>query len=169
MYFDEPVKKGTGNIRVYENNILKETINVSDAKVKLTSKFATFTAASNFANGARIAIAMDKGIFKDTADNDIALLDSTNWAFFTVKKAGIYSTKLSSYKPIYPNPSQKQLYISFENEEPKVEIINAIGQSVSFLISNKSNRELTLDIGELPKGIYSVLFNGQFVQRIVKN
>jgi len=169
MYFDEPVIKGTGTIQIYENNTLKETIDIKDAIVKLTNKFATFTTSTNFAYGARISIAMNKGIFKDTADNEIALLDSTNWAFFTVKKAGIISAKQSTYKAVYPNPSHKYLYLTFENEEPTIELINQIGQSVFVPILDKTNQVIKLDIGHLPNGIYSILFNNQFVQRILKN
>jgi hypothetical protein len=49
-----------------------------------------------------------------------------------------------------------------------VEIINNVGQVLKLVISNKTNRELEVDMSDYSNGLYSILVNNQFIQTLIK-
>lgn len=94
--------------------------------------------------------------------------DSINWAFNTVKAVNSIDMNAAKLKGIYPNPTKNTILILFDNTEPKVEILNSLGQKINCVVKLKGNRELEIDLSEFADGIYSILLNGQFSQFIVK-
>lgn len=167
--FNEKVYKGSkGYLKVFENNQLKETILINDSKVTINGSIVSFSPSNNFGYNSHISISIDKGSFKDTTGNEMAAIDTLDWTFNTIGKADVREINASKLRGIYPNPTQKIIQIPYENEEPRVEIMNSVGQSMVFEFKNKTNRELAIDLSEFSNGIYSVLLNGQFSQFIVK-
>jgi uncharacterized protein (TIGR02145 family) len=69
----------------------------------------------------------------------------------------INETKKSSNINIYPNPSSDFIVIDGLNNDNSIEIVNLQGQVVKNL--KVSNIKTTLEISELPKGIYFIRIN----------
>jgi hypothetical protein len=55
---------------------------------------------------------------------------------------------------IYPNPVQDRLVITNTNGIENVTIYNALGQPIKQLVVN--NEQLSIEVKDLPKGIYTV-------------
>jgi len=167
--FDEKVLKANdGFISVYENSLLKETIPISASRIIINGKKVTLLLINNFAFNSHISIAVDYGSFQDSSGNLTAAIDSSNWSFQTAVQVGISDIGAAKLGGIYPNPTKKSIFIPYENSIPKVEIMNHIGQFMSFEVKQKSYRELEVDLNELANGIYSIHLNGQFSQIIIK-
>ena len=167
--FSEKVFKGTkGYVSIYEKNQFKEAILISDSKISVNGKIVSITPANNYSNNSRISISIDKGCFKDSTGNEMVAFDSLNWAFNTVKAFNSIDMNAPKLKGIYPNPTNDFIQIPFDNTEPKVQILNSIGQIINCVAKLKTNKELEIDLSEFADGIYSILLNGQFSQFIVK-
>ncbi len=167
--FSEKVFKGIkGYIYIYENDLFKEAILISDSKISVNDRFVSITPATNYSSNSRVSISMDKGCFKDSTGNEMAAFDSINWSFNTVKAVNSIDINAAKINGIYPNPTKNTFIIPFDNIEPKIEILNSIGQLINCVGKLKNNRELEIDLSGYANGIYSILFNGQFLQLIVK-
>lgn len=166
----EKLKKGsTGNIRIYENNKLKETIVVSDLKVTVNGSSVTIVPTANFSNKARIAISLDKGTFTDTAGNQLAAIDSAAWSFNTVEKLGTIEINNTFANHIYPNPATDYLHISYQQSVPKIDILNNLGQKMQLKFWQENEGILTVDLLPLPSGLYSILLDGKSAQKLIKH
>ena len=69
----------------------------------------------------------------------------------------INETKSSSNIILYPNPSTNFIVVDGLKNDNFIEVINLQGQVVKNL--NVSNTKTTLDVSELPKGIYFIRIN----------
>ncbi len=166
---NEKIYKGTtGNILIFENNILKETIAIGDGIISINNKTVTIAPTISYSYNSRISILVNTGSFKDSSGNAMAAIDSSIWAFNTIQEVGINEINGNDFKRIYPNPATKLIHIPYQNSAPNIVLVNSIGQKINYFIKNKTNREVVIDISELPNGIYSVLLNGRFSQVFVK-
>ena len=167
---NEKLKKGSaGNIRIYENNKLKETIVVSDLKVTVNGNSVTIVPTANFSNKARIAISIDKGTFTDTAGNQLAAIDSAGWSFNTVEKLGTIEINNTFANHIYPNPATDYLHITYQQSVPKIDILNNLGQKMHLKFWQENEGILTVDLLPLPSGLYSILLDGKSAQKLIKH
>ncbi len=167
--FNEKILKGTaGNITIFDNNQIKEILSINDPKIIVIGKVASILLTNNFYYNSRISILIDKGSFKDSSDNEMVALDSSNWEFNTVAMINIEKIDRTILKGVYPNPAQGFIRVPFENTEPTVGIYNSIGQAMKCVVKNRTRRELEIDIEVFDSGIYSILLNGQFLQFFVK-
>jgi hypothetical protein len=168
--FNETVKKGSsGKVNIYENGKLKESIVVSDSKISVSGSSMIIVPTANFSNSARVSIAIDKGLLTDTASNQIAAIDSSNWAFNTIEKIGSIENNQSFANHIYPNPVSNTLHVTYLATEPKVEIFNNVGQKINASYQSVSNGIVDLDLSQLPNGLYSILVDGKSAQKFIKN
>lgn len=83
IVFDKAIQKGTGNIIVYENGVIRSSIDVNSTAVTISGNsvnFAiTYTAAKSY------YILVDAGAFKDLYGNNfVGINDPTTWNFSTV-------------------------------------------------------------------------------------
>lgn len=167
--FNEPVMKGTvGQIYIYENKNLVETIGINDSRVAIKNAHVTINPSIIFNAGAQIAIMWSMDCFNDSVGNTAAAMDSVNWKFSISKESGIDGISYTHKNKIFPNPAQKVLNILFSDEVPKIQIVNNLGHFETFGIRNQTSKVLTIDISSLSKGMYSLLINGQFSQTFIK-
>ena len=168
--FNEKVKKGSsGKVNIYENGKLKESILVSDSKISVSGSSMIIVPTANFSNSARVSIAIDKGLLTDTASNQIAAIDSANWAFNTIEKIGSIENNQSFANHIYPNPVSNTLHVTYLATEPKVEIFNNVGQKINANYQSVNYGIVDLDLSHLPNGLYSILVDGKGAQKFIKN
>ena len=96
-------------------------------------------------------------------------LDSENYDFEQIECnpdngfLSIHSTELSEKIILYPNPSQDYIYINFDEEIWKLQIINLNGEKINIKPTNS-----VIDISFLSKGIYILNFNNRFI-KFIKN
>lgn len=163
--FNENVVKGlTGKINIYENNTLKESIDIGDSKVTLAARTATIRPANVFNYISRISVHVDKGCFRDSSGNLMVAIDSSKWMFHTTKQIGFNDIGNDHPKGIYPNPVTKILHVPFHNQTPEIAIINHVGQFIPFTYKSVTNQEISIDVSHMPNGIYTVLLNGRHAQ-----
>ena len=103
----------------------------------------------------------------------------TNWKFFAIKD--IIKGELSSYEDIietvdqiliYPNPANTLLHIKLTDDLKinEISLFNSMGRKVNY--KDCMSVENTLDISELPAGIYFIILegnNGRIVRKIIKS
>ena len=96
-------------------------------------------------------------------------LDAENYDFEQIECnpdngfLSIHSTELSEKIILYPNPSQDYIYINFDEEIWKLQIINLNGEKINIKPTNS-----VIDISFLSKGIYILNFNNRFI-KFIKN
>ncbi|NUM31947.1 MAG: aryl-sulfate sulfotransferase [Bacteroidetes bacterium] len=168
--FNENIVKGTsGNLYIYENNLLKETIEISSSKINVNSNKLMINPTDLFAKNAKISIGLDKNCLTDSSNNGIAIIDTSQWVFNISGDAGFNDFKLLVKNKIYPNPAQSHININLNQASCKIEIINYTGQKVDFIKTEGENNKVKLDISTLNTGVYSVLIDNIIYGVFIKN
>jgi hypothetical protein len=111
MVFNETVHKKNGSIRLFENGILKEKIDVSSSRIKVTGNVVTITPLGRFQWNSDISIAIDSG-FADTFGYVCKSIDQSHWRFRTIAQPGIVT--LSPINNSTGNKSSSKLTIRFD-------------------------------------------------------
>jgi hypothetical protein len=167
--FDEKILKGkSGFVTIYQNNILKESISIEDSQIVINDSSVIITPNSYFKYNSRLAIALDNGCFIDFSSNKMNGIDTSNWIFVTENKLSNYDVVTFKRVGVYPNPAHNIIRLPFNGGESNVAILNSIGQPMNFVIVNKLNQELEIDISKISNGFYSLYLNNRFYQMIFK-
>ena len=72
---------------------------------------------------------------------------------------------------VWPNPASRAINVAVQNvgdEEAEVLLFNARGEQVRSYLTNSSTRVLTIERGELPSGVYTLLINGRYATERTK-
>ena len=69
---------------------------------------------------------------------------------------------------IFPNPAHNKLRISAGEEIESVEVLNLVGIVIASPQPSPRERVLSIDISDLPNGVYFVKVNGVYAGRFVK-
>lgn len=86
LEFDEPIKAGTGNVRIYKQGTddLVDTIPINGSKVTVEDVIVIVTPSSSLESRTGYYVKVDAGAIKDLKGNSYAgFSDSTTWAFTT--------------------------------------------------------------------------------------
>ena len=97
LTFNEPVKKGTGNIVIKEGGTTTQTISATNAAVTVSGNTVTINPL-NFGSSASVNVEIAAGAIKDISDNNYAgITNATTWNF-TV--ADVSAPTVSGYSPL---------------------------------------------------------------------
>lgn len=157
LTFNEPVKKGMGNIIIKEGGIIKQTISVSESNVTISENTVTIY-HSPFKDGALVNIEIDAGAVRDIANNSYTgITDASTWNFSVEKgspnlatadmnmpvSASNAITAMDETKDagatralnVFPNPSEGKFTVklnkgAWEDSGFEVELFNLAGQLV---------------------------------------
>lgn len=168
--FNENIKKGvSGNIYIYESNVLKETIAISSLKISISQKSLFITPTSLFTKNTKISIALDKNCITDSSNNGIAKVDTSQWTFNIISDAGYNDFNIFSKNRIFPNPAQNYINIYLNHPLCKIEIRNSLGQQIEKRIIEENSDFVKLDISSLTPGVYSVFTGNNIFGVFIKN
>ncbi len=82
--FNEPIKKGTGNILIRNSGGIFDTIPVTSTQVVVIGSTVTITPTTPFVNSTGYSLEIPAGTIEDIAGNDYAgIADQTTWNFTT--------------------------------------------------------------------------------------
>lgn len=86
--FDETVlKRLAGTVRIYANNALIETINITSSNVTANGKYVTINPVNNLPINAKIEVSVSANTFRDSSFNIYAPeIKIADWFFFTLEK-----------------------------------------------------------------------------------
>jgi hypothetical protein len=94
--------------------------------------------------------------------------DSANYNAFGVFIAdlgatGFYSPSMDQVFEVYPNPAINDLTVmaSYSSDIEQIQIVNLVGKTVLLQNWNNGTGKMTVDIRDLPEGIYFVQFIGK--------
>lgn len=80
--FNEPIRKGSGTISIYQGNGSVQPIKVSETYVQVAGNKATIELPESFASGATVYIQLSPGLFTDLGNNSFdGIPDATTWNF----------------------------------------------------------------------------------------
>jgi methionine-rich copper-binding protein CopC len=97
IVFNEPIKKGFGNIRLSINGTIQD-IAVSDETVLVNGATVTINPASDFPGGAVVSVTVEPGTFTDLTANPYAG-NTNDWIFSVVNNADNEPPTASAYSP----------------------------------------------------------------------
>jgi hypothetical protein len=86
--FDETVlKRLAGTVRIYANNALIETINITSSNVTANGKYITINPVNNLPINAKIEVSVSANSFRDSSFNIYAPeIKIADWFFYTIEK-----------------------------------------------------------------------------------
>jgi len=88
LTLDEAVIKKEGNINIFQNGALLESISVHSDMVKINNKVVNIEHFKPFAVNAKIAVSMPANSFRDSSNNLLnQSIDTADWFFYTIKAA----------------------------------------------------------------------------------
>jgi endonuclease I len=108
--FNEPVKKGTGNILIKNSGGIFDTIAVTSTQVVVAGSTVTITPTTPFVNSTGYYLEIPSGAIEDIAGNDYAgISDPTTWNFTTgITQQAYMATNVTSatgaVRPTIGNP-----------------------------------------------------------------
>ena len=172
VYFNEPVKKGNGIIKIFESNVEKQRINVNSDSVLIDFNRIVITPAE-FTLGKTEYITFPQGTFLDWDNNEHkGITTSTEWNFTVTTDAGINSSEIRKALKIYPNPTTGEFFIKAEpNSKIKtISVYNALGKLV--LEKNSLTPECCqFNLSHFSKGLYFMVLKtdqGLITERFIK-
>jgi len=169
IQFNENIVAGlNGEITIYQNNQLKETIKADDPRVVIENKSVTFSSINNFTFDSRISIGFNEGCFKDLLGNKCLALDTSGWHFTTKKATSSYEFSKNENLKFYPNPTSGKLILNKFCNPSSLRITDQIGRNVEFTINKSTQNHCIIDISQLPDGLYFIQTDDGTTQRIIK-
>ena len=176
MNFYEDIQKGTGNILIYENNSLRQTIDVNGSSVGIFENTLTID-PMDFTPGSLVNVVIPNGTVRDLHGNNYKG-NSYGWSF-NIKAIDASSVEVSSLYSfnIYPNPTFNILNIcTMRKEKTKLsfKLIDLQGRVIYSEIKNDFTGELNsaIDISRQDKGVYllQIMTDKESIcKKIIKN
>lgn len=165
--FDRVLKlDSVKNILVYENKTLKETISLSDTSVHFIGTELSFRAKNDFSKSSRIGIKLPANALLDTFGKYYAGVDTGSW-FFTIEKASnVQAEKMLNHYKAYPVPSEGVVTVYSDEAINSMVVFDLKGAVIECNPTIVSDN--VYQINNLPKGVYSLLINGNIVLRIIR-
>ena len=165
--FDRVLKlDSVKNILVYENKTLKETISLSDTSVHFIGTELSFRAKNDFSKSSRIGIKLPANALLDTFGKYYAGVDTGSW-FFTIEKASnVQAEKMLNHYKAYPVPSEGVVTVCSDEAINSMVVFDLKGAVIECNPTIVSDN--VYQINNLPKGVYSLLINGNIVLRIIR-
>lgn len=165
--FTENVKKGTGNILVYENGNLAQTIDVSSNAVSVLANTVSIQSAT-FGAGKKVHIIIPNGVFTDDAGNTFTGINSNlEWTFTTNTNVGIDET-VTIDATTYPNPFSNGFILDVNKQTTPVniQILNVLGKNIT-IQPEEIDGVLIFDMQQYPAGCYIVVLQvkGQTIRK----
>ncbi|NUM31933.1 MAG: Ig-like domain-containing protein [Bacteroidetes bacterium] len=172
IYFNENIKKGAGQISIFESNVLKQKIDITSDSVKIEGNRAVITPLE-FTLGKQVYVTFQKGAFKDLDDNDQKGISSnTEWNFTINTSTKVSQILLENSILIYPNPTENKLNIinnsGIEIEKMSLLCINSYELKT---LQNLKNNSFELNLNNYPAGLYFIkikLHDTVIIKKIVK-
>ncbi len=156
--FNEPIKKGSGIISIFENGIETQKINVSSDSVAVEGNRIVITPAA-FGLGKTEIIKFPKGTFLDQDLNDHkGILTNTEWNFSIATNIGVGNLPSTTGFTLYPNPTNGVFRIK---TNPGVSIkaltvFNALGQ-LTYSAKNFQAESNEINLSHLNGGLYTLI------------
>ncbi len=102
--FSEKIKKGTGTITLYYNNVAQSPIPVTASTVSISADAlsATIDPATDLPHATPVAVRISSGAFTDLANNAFAGIDNnTTWSFTTAAPPDTQAPGLTTRTPMH--------------------------------------------------------------------
>ncbi len=164
IYFNEPVKKGSGIISIFENGIEAQKINVGSDSVAVEGNRIVITPAA-FGLGKTENIKFPKGTFLDHDNNEHkGILTNTEWNFSIATNIKVEDLRQAYGFKLYPNPSDGVFYIKTDPGYAikTLTVFNPLGQ-LAYVNNTLPTEGGELNLSHLASGLYTLVLeiNGQ--------
>lgn len=165
--FNENIKKGTGNILIYENGSLAQMIDVNANTVSISGATATLQ-TTPFGAGRKIHVLIPKGAFTDTSGNSFeGLVNSFEWTFTITNTVGIAETEKLGVN-IYPNPFANGFALTANTDitAQNIQVTDVLGKNIT-IQPIEMGGAYYFDMSAYPAGCYVVVLqtNGQTIRK----
>ncbi|MDQ2179563.1 endonuclease [Marinifilum sp. D714] len=165
LTFDKDVQAGEGNITVYDDSGVFESISTSSSDVTFNGKIATVDLPNDLEGATEYYVLIDNNAFIST--NNVAyegISDDTYWTFTTEVITGIDDLYAKGVPSFYPNPATREIKLTNIEKVVSISITNLTGRN----IMEVKSPDTSIPIGNLPKGMYFVTFISNDGSRITK-
>lgn len=157
--FNEPIRLGQGTISIYENSVLKSTINVSNAQgILLVNNNTLDILGQTFKPGAQISITMVSGAVEDLSGNGfLGISSGSPWNFQIAQTTGKDELTSQSQESLqlFPNPVENHLILVGLESNEAIHIFNPLGEEVKIPIVHQDSH-IILDMSMLSSGVYLI-------------
>ncbi len=160
LTFNEAVRLGQGAISIYENGILKTSINVANHQGKLiVNGQSVEILGQNFQAGSLVNIIISSGAIEDLVGNDFAgIQGSSGWSFSITQGTSIDEAIVRTDLVIYPNPTVDKIWIDFgiAMQAERLAIVDLKGRVIIDQVLQTSST-LEVDLRNLGNGVYNLI------------
>ncbi len=99
------------------------------------------------------------------------IISDINRGFFIVRKSGTLSVDDSVFNKkevtVYPNPAREKVIVTVKNNPiEKVQLFNVLGQKIVDVEVNNLSK-ISLNVSQYDEGIYFLMINNDFTQKII--
>lgn len=155
-----------GNLMVYENKVLIDTIEVNGPRAAIIGNTITFDLNNPFKNAARIALILQPNTLQDSFNTLSTAIDSSVWHFTTEPKPGANNPLIQfSNRSINIEPSvgKNNFHVTADIVLNTIEVYDISGKKMAINIAKGANeRELYFDVPNASAGHYIAIVNGTY-------
>jgi hypothetical protein len=152
IVFSEIVFKGVGNVRIYENNILKYSYPISNSNLVVSGNTVTIY-HGGFVSGSNIYVLIDPGMFKDGVNNPFdGITDPAEW-LFSIGLNNATEEQLFNNIVLYPNPFSHSIHILDVPDYAQITLYDCLGKIVCTTIHVEGSNRI-VEAPQLIQGIY---------------
>jgi hypothetical protein len=159
-----------GNLMVYENKVLIDSIVVNGPRATITSNTITFDLNKPFKNSANIAISLQPNTLKDSLNTMSTAIDSSAWHFTTETKSVGSNPEIhfsNSSINIWQSSGKNNFQVSSSVVLNSIDVFDISGKKISINITKGTNeRELYFDLPYASAGHYVAFINGIYSKLI---
>jgi hypothetical protein len=169
IQFNENIFAGnSGEIRIFENGVLKQQIRSDDPLLVIENKSVSFFPTNLLQTNSRIAISFDASCFLDGSGNKCNALDTADWSFNTISSISINESVKNLKIKIYPNPSSGKIRISTQSSLLGLKVFDQFGREMVCKVELISPNEFSLNLEHLINGPYIIVSASGITHRINK-
>ncbi|NOU61681.1 endonuclease [Marinifilum caeruleilacunae] len=165
LTFDKDVQAGDGNIDVYNNSGLVESISASSSDVTFNGDMVSVDITDDLEGATEYYILIDDNAF--ISANGVAyegISDNTAWTFTSEVITGIDDLYAKGVPSFYPNPATREIKLTNMDKVVSIHITNLTGRN----IMEVKSPDTRISIANLPKGMYFVTFISNDGNRVTK-
>jgi endonuclease I len=165
LTFDKDIQAGDGNIDVYSDSGLFESISASSADVTFNGDMVTVDITNDLEGATEYYILIDDNAF--VSANGVAyegISDNTAWTFTTEVITGIDDLYAKGVPSFYPNPATREIKLTNMDKVVSIHITNLTGRN----IMEVKSPDTRISISNLPKGMYFVTFISNDGNKVTK-
>ncbi len=153
-------------LEIYSNNVLYAQVPTNSPAIESGGTELSIKMPNGLPENASISVIVPAYAFKDNYNTWFMGL-SNAWSFTTGKNTSVHSVYSGRFE-LYPNPCADKLVLSTSLDVQSISLQDVYGKTYTIALTRISDTSYSMDITDLPAGIYLVRLGDESPVKLIK-